>query len=204
MRIPQRLRREDGAAAVEFALIVGVLAMLIFGMLQFGLTFFELQNLRAAAREGGRLGAVDATPDAIRDKDRERVERSDLAGGSEQHQLRQGLVLRQRNVHGIGSEPDREHAPRLLVEQRRSRPMPPFASQMFIANAPAHLKSLFTLNIPLLPTITHDADDRRPVPMRRSEINTMTRPSAFASLTRTRERGATVVIVALVWSRCSG
>src|SRR6185436_8824557 len=66
MKIPQRLRREDGAAAVEFALIVGVLAMLIFGMLQFGLTFFELQNLRAAAREGGRLGAVGATPDAIR------------------------------------------------------------------------------------------------------------------------------------------
>src|SRR5205085_1895009 len=52
--------------AVEFALIIGVLAMLIFGMLQFGLTFFELQNLRAAAREGGRLGAVGATPDAIR------------------------------------------------------------------------------------------------------------------------------------------
>src|SRR6476620_8783670 len=66
MRIPQRLRPEDGAAAVEFALIVGVLAMLIFGLLQFGLTFFELQQLRAAAREGGRLGAVGATSDAIR------------------------------------------------------------------------------------------------------------------------------------------
>ena len=66
MRIRQRLGREDGAAAVEFALIIGVLAMLIFGMLQFGLTFFELQNLRASAREGGRLGAVDATPDQIR------------------------------------------------------------------------------------------------------------------------------------------
>src|SRR5438034_903766 len=66
MRISQRLGREDGAAAVEFALIIGVLAMLIFGMLQFGLTFFELQNLRAADREGARLGAVGATPDVIR------------------------------------------------------------------------------------------------------------------------------------------
>src|SRR5438132_11913700 len=66
MRIRHRVDREDGSAAVEFALIIGVLAMLIFGMLQFGLTFFELQNLRAAAREGGRLGAVGATPDAIR------------------------------------------------------------------------------------------------------------------------------------------
>ena len=32
MSIRTRLRREDGAAAVEFALIVGVLAMLIFGI----------------------------------------------------------------------------------------------------------------------------------------------------------------------------
>ena len=61
MKIRARLRREDGAAAVEFALIVGVLAMLIFGMLQYGVAFFQLQNLRAAAREGARVGAVGAT-----------------------------------------------------------------------------------------------------------------------------------------------
>ena len=61
MNIRARLRREDGAAAVEFALIVGVLAMLIFGMLQFGVAFFQLQNLRAATREGARVGAVGAT-----------------------------------------------------------------------------------------------------------------------------------------------
>ena len=59
MSIRTSLRREDGAAAVEFALIVGVLAMLIFGMLQFGLAFFELQNLRAATREASRVGSVD-------------------------------------------------------------------------------------------------------------------------------------------------
>ena len=61
MNIRARVRREDGAAAVEFALIVGVLAMLIFGMLQFGLAFFQLQNLRAATREGARAGAVGAS-----------------------------------------------------------------------------------------------------------------------------------------------
>ena len=65
MKIPPTLRREDGAAAVEFALIAGVLAMLIFGMLQFGLAFFQLQNLRAATREGARLAAVSA-PDRRR------------------------------------------------------------------------------------------------------------------------------------------
>src|SRR4029453_16810333 len=68
MRIRARLHRQDGAAAVEFALIVGVLVMLIFGMLQFGLTFFELQNLRASARGGGRMGAVGAPPAGVQNR----------------------------------------------------------------------------------------------------------------------------------------
>ena len=65
-RIRSRLDRQDGAAAVEFALIVGVLALLVFGMLQFGVAFFQLQNLRAAAREGARVGAVGATADQVK------------------------------------------------------------------------------------------------------------------------------------------
>ena len=76
MKIVQKARREEGAAAVEFALIVGVLAMLIFGMLQYGLAFFELQNLRAAAREGARIGAVGASADQVK----QRV--SDMSGGA--------------------------------------------------------------------------------------------------------------------------
>ena len=68
MDIRARLRQEDGAAAVEFALIAGVLAMLIFGMLQFGVAFFQLQNLRASAREGGRIGAVGATVTQVKQK----------------------------------------------------------------------------------------------------------------------------------------
>ena len=67
-RIIRSARREDGAAAVEFALIAGVLVMLIFGMLQFGVAFFELQNLRAAVREGARIGAVGADDDEVRQR----------------------------------------------------------------------------------------------------------------------------------------
>jgi Flp pilus assembly protein TadG len=63
-----KFRREDGAAAVEFALIVGVLAMLLFGMLQFGVAFFQLQNLRSATREGARIGAVKGTVTDIRNR----------------------------------------------------------------------------------------------------------------------------------------
>jgi Flp pilus assembly protein TadG len=50
--------REDGAAAVEFALIVGLLAMLVFGMMEYGLAFWQVQTLRAATREGARVAAV--------------------------------------------------------------------------------------------------------------------------------------------------
>src|SRR5262245_8715715 len=62
MNIRSKLRREEGAAAVEFALIVGLLAVLIFGMLEYGLAFWQVQNLRAAAREGAREAAVGGTP----------------------------------------------------------------------------------------------------------------------------------------------
>ena len=63
MSVRSKLRREDGAAAVEFALIVGLLAVLIFGLLEYGLAFWQVQNLRSAAREGARVAAVrgDAT-----------------------------------------------------------------------------------------------------------------------------------------------
>lgn len=61
-RIRSKVRRdagrEDGAAAVEFALIVGLLAMLVFGMMEYGLAFWQLQSLRAATREGARVAAV--------------------------------------------------------------------------------------------------------------------------------------------------
>jgi Flp pilus assembly protein TadG len=58
MKIRNKLRREEGAAAVEFALIVGLLAILVFGLLEYGLAFWQVQNLRAAAREGAREAAV--------------------------------------------------------------------------------------------------------------------------------------------------
>jgi Flp pilus assembly protein TadG len=60
MSVRGKLRQEDGAAAVEFALIVGLLAILIFGLLEYGLAFWQVQNLRAAAREGAREAAVGA------------------------------------------------------------------------------------------------------------------------------------------------
>src|SRR5437870_109141 len=105
MRIRQRLGREAGAAAVEFALIMGVLAMLLLGMLQF------------------RLPVV-------------------------------GAHAPPEPVHAQHPAPSDDH---------------------------------------------HAAHDRRPVPLRGSEIDGMTpRPRRRLMLDLRQERGATVVIVALV------
>jgi Flp pilus assembly protein TadG len=66
MSMRGKLRREEGAAAVEFALIVGLLAILVFGLLEYGLAFWQVQNLRAAAREGARVAAVRGDETAIK------------------------------------------------------------------------------------------------------------------------------------------
>jgi Flp pilus assembly protein TadG len=55
-------RGTRAAAVVEFAIIFPVLAMLIFGVIDFGRAFFLRNNLVAAAREGARVGAVMTFP----------------------------------------------------------------------------------------------------------------------------------------------
>ena len=55
---PANLRGERGAAAVEFALIVGLLLTILFGIVQFGRAYSEVVVLTGAAREGARLAAV--------------------------------------------------------------------------------------------------------------------------------------------------
>jgi len=62
-----RLRQERGAAAVEFAIVASVLVMLVFGVLEFGLGFWQVQNLRAATREGARAAAVRGSTTQISD-----------------------------------------------------------------------------------------------------------------------------------------
>lgn len=53
-----RLRGEDGANAVEFALILPMFIMLIFGAITAGLALNSRQQLDHASREGVRYGAT--------------------------------------------------------------------------------------------------------------------------------------------------
>ncbi|NUS52903.1 MAG: hypothetical protein HOQ22_17915 [Nocardioidaceae bacterium] len=53
-----RRRGESGAAAVEFALVLPFLLLLLFGLIQYGLYFWAIQGGSNAAREGARRAAV--------------------------------------------------------------------------------------------------------------------------------------------------
>ena len=62
----QRLRSERGAAAVEFALVLPLLLLLVFGIVEFGRTFQVQATLSAAAREGVRVMALQDDQAAAR------------------------------------------------------------------------------------------------------------------------------------------
>lgn len=55
---PARERSERGAAAVEFALVVPFLAMLLLGLVTTGLTYSDHLAITNAVREGARFGAA--------------------------------------------------------------------------------------------------------------------------------------------------
>ncbi|HTE66117.1 MAG TPA: TadE/TadG family type IV pilus assembly protein [Candidatus Binatia bacterium] len=59
--IRHRMSRDEGVAAVEFALILPVLALLLFGILEFGRVWSQYQVFQGAAREGARCAGVQAT-----------------------------------------------------------------------------------------------------------------------------------------------
>ena len=129
----RRARREDGAAAVEFALIVGLLAMLIFGMMEFGLAFWQLQSLRAAAREGARVAAVGGDETQIRD----------AVVGASGDALPAGYTG--LTISPAGGCPDPGSSG--PVDQSVTVSIDP-------ASLPSGIQQVFSIDIPLLPSFT--------------------------------------------------
>lgn len=54
-------KKERGQAMVEFALVLPVFMLLIFGIVDFGMGFHTWITVTNSAREGARLGAVRGT-----------------------------------------------------------------------------------------------------------------------------------------------
>jgi Flp pilus assembly protein TadG len=61
-RAVRRLRaQEQGSAVVEFALVVPILFLLVWGALNFARAYQRLNVLTGALREGARLGSTQST-----------------------------------------------------------------------------------------------------------------------------------------------
>jgi len=58
------LRARDGAAAVEFALILPIIAAFFLGITNYGLATFDKMELTSAARAGAQLALLDSSNSA--------------------------------------------------------------------------------------------------------------------------------------------
>ena len=57
-----RLKSQSGASAVEFALILPILLLLVFGIIEMGFALFDKAMITNASREGARTGISYRVP----------------------------------------------------------------------------------------------------------------------------------------------
>lgn len=55
------LKKKRGQAIVEFALVLPIFVLLVFGILEFGILFHHYMVVTAASREGARTAALGGT-----------------------------------------------------------------------------------------------------------------------------------------------
>lgn len=60
---------QKGVAAVEFAIILPVLVMLLFGIIEFGIILYDKAMITNASREGARAGIVFVQDGMISDEE---------------------------------------------------------------------------------------------------------------------------------------
>jgi TadE-like protein len=60
-KIWSRLQRQNGQAFVEFVIVLPILVMLVLGICQFGLAFYNYLSITDATRVGARAAAVKRT-----------------------------------------------------------------------------------------------------------------------------------------------
>jgi Flp pilus assembly protein TadG len=58
LKMRRKLRGEEGASLVEFALIAPILFLILFGLIDFGFIYNDFLSVRQGVRDGARAGAV--------------------------------------------------------------------------------------------------------------------------------------------------
>jgi Flp pilus assembly protein TadG len=69
-----RSKKQRGASAVEFAIFLPILVLLLFGIIEFGLVLYNKAMITNASREGARVGIVSQNPRVSSAKIQETVE----------------------------------------------------------------------------------------------------------------------------------
>ena len=69
----EKINNEKGAALVEFAIVLPLLLMLVFGMIEFSIMFYDKAVITNASREGARAGIVYDFPARISTGDIETI-----------------------------------------------------------------------------------------------------------------------------------
>jgi Flp pilus assembly protein TadG len=65
----RRLHDQRGTSAVEFAIIISLVFIVLFGIIQFGIAYNRYQSINAAAREGARLASLkNSQVDPVQDR----------------------------------------------------------------------------------------------------------------------------------------
>ena len=83
IRIRARLQREDGVAAVEFAIVAMVFLLFLYGIITYGFIFGLDQSMNHAAEEGARAAISKTTEaDAISHAEATALDRLSWLGGS--------------------------------------------------------------------------------------------------------------------------
>jgi len=64
MKTPKIIKSEKGTAVVEFAIVLPLLVLILGGIIEFGLLFYNKQVITNASREGARAGIIAYDIDA--------------------------------------------------------------------------------------------------------------------------------------------
>ena len=73
MKISKLLKNQDGAAAVESAIVIPLLVLIAFGICEFGLLCYNKQVITNACRESARAGIVRDSTNPILDDELKKI-----------------------------------------------------------------------------------------------------------------------------------
>ncbi|MGK2903006.1 MAG: TadE/TadG family type IV pilus assembly protein [Mycobacterium sp.] len=142
----RRGRGDKGAALVEFGIIMPILFLLLFGIIEFGWTFYQLNDVRQSARETARLVAVN-------------YKTSDVSGDIQTQQIVDEVCLRMEegnvdvaitlNGSGVGDSA-------IVVVERKYDPLTGFLT---FAYDPAQIDSTVKIRLEQIATLADEPNE---------------------------------------------